>query len=133
MPAEPPGVKAAPKRRRGGKHRHKGLAAEGMAEAGMSGKEDASSAQPDAVSDGTLSDKLAGLQLNRLASNAAAGTCVLPCIVRHALRTLRLQNLVCGTLGLTCTHDVAHMQTGGNSGNASQALHAQHDHHVCDK
>lgn len=39
----------------------------------MSGKEDASSARGHAVPDGTLSDKLAGLQLDRLASNAAAG------------------------------------------------------------
>ena len=87
--AEPPAVKAGPKRRRGGKHRHKGLAAEAAAEApaeaapetpaevGVSGKEDRNGAQPaadHALSDGALSDNLARLQLDRLASNAAAGT-----------------------------------------------------------
>lgn len=118
--AEPPAVKAAPKRRRGGKHRHKGLAAdagtepaaeataEAAAEAGTSGKEDASSARAPAVSDGTLSDKLAGLQLDRLASNGAAGTS-----------------------RPTCTQSC----TGSDSSSASRAvpaleiLHALHDDH----
>ena len=74
-------MKAAPKRRRGGKHRHKGLtaeaAAEAPAEAGVSDKEDANGAQSaaeHAASDRALSDNLARLQLDRLASNAAAGT-----------------------------------------------------------
>ena len=89
MFAEPPAVKAGPKRRRGGKHRHKGLTAEAAteaaaeavpeasAEAGVSGKEDASGAQSAAdhvLSDGALSNNMTRLQLDRLASNAAAGT-----------------------------------------------------------
>ena len=123
--AEPPAVKAAPKRRRGGKHRHKGLAAdagtepaaeaaaEATAEAGTSGKEHASSARGHAASDGALSDKLAGLQLDRLASNAAAGTWLVTYLVMSMSSdmhfvTLPLRNLVYGTLGLTCTHNDAH-------------------------
>lgn len=85
MFAEPPAVKAGPKRRRGGKHRHKGLTAEAAteavpevsAEAGVSGKEHANGAQSAAdhvLSDGALSNNMARLQLDRLASNAAAGT-----------------------------------------------------------
>lgn len=75
--AEAPAVKAAPKRRRGGKHRHKGSMTEGAGEAGVSGPEDASGAGAGAaegtVADAALSDNLARLQLDRLASNAAAG------------------------------------------------------------
>ena len=85
-------MKAAPKRRRGGKHRHKGLTAEATAEApaeaGVSGTEDASaawSAADHALPDGALSDNLARLQLDRLASNAAAGTFI-SCLLLHAYK-----------------------------------------------
>lgn len=74
--AEAPAVKAAPKRRRGGKHRHKGS----TTEAGVSNPEDADgvgSAADHTVSHAALSGNLARLQLDRLASNAAAGGFVL--------------------------------------------------------
>lgn len=76
--AEPPAAKAARQRRRGGKHRHKALTAEAAAEApadaGKEGANGAQSAADPALVDGALSDNLACLQLDRLASNAAAGT-----------------------------------------------------------
>ena len=104
MSAEPPAVKAAPKRRRGGKHRHKGLtaeaateaAAEAPAEAGVSDKEDVNGAQPaaeHALSDGALSDNLARLQLDRLASNAAAGT--LPAFACTPMLTIHIGSSSC--------------------------------------
>ena len=79
--AEAPAVKAAPKRRRGGKHRNKGLAAEAAAEAQGEAQGEAAEgvaggqgSAEHALSDGALSDNLARLHLDRLASNAAAGT-----------------------------------------------------------
>lgn len=64
------------KRRRGGKHRNKGLAAaeaatEGLAEAAPEG-EAAIQSQADGAADG-VSDSLEHLQLERLDSNGAAG------------------------------------------------------------
>lgn len=83
--AEAPAVKAAPKRRRGGKHRNKGLvaeaAAEAAAEAGGEAAEGVAGGQSGAehaLSDGALPDNLARLHLDRLASNAAAGNGLLP-------------------------------------------------------
>ena len=71
-----PAAKAAPKRRRGGKHRNKGLlAAEAAAEGGAEGAPD-TEAGVQSSSDGpdVVGTSLARLQLDRLASNGAAGT-----------------------------------------------------------
>lgn len=75
-----PAAKAAPKRRRGGKHRNKGLlAAEAAAEGGAEGAPDTEAAVQSS-SDGpdVVGTSLARLQLDRLASNGAAGT-ILSC------------------------------------------------------
>lgn len=87
LPAEAPAVKAAPKRRRGGKHRHKGSTTDAAGEAGVSGPEDsggAGAAAEGTVAHAALSDNLARLQLDRLASNAAAGG-LMPLLLRPLL------------------------------------------------
>ena len=68
-----PAAKAAPKKRRGGKHRNKGLAA--AAENGPTVNRDADTAVQSSrdVSSDTVSDSLSNLQLERLNSNGAAG------------------------------------------------------------
>ena len=67
-----PVAKAAPKKRRGGKHRNKGTSAtEGTAEGGAADGRHAEAAVQS--SSDVVSDSLANLQLERLNSNGAAG------------------------------------------------------------
>lgn len=68
-----PAAKAAPKRRRGGKHRNKGLLAAEAAADDSGEIAAAAQSSSDGPVEGGLPEGLPPLQLERLASNGAAG------------------------------------------------------------